>query len=190
MRLITPALIALSLFAAGCDQNRTLPPTKNVQVSDRLIALHPDNAEPWVNDMRRSRWFTELVDPQFSIAKNADVESIDKKIAGFLVATAQNDEERGDHYKNGLVNISRRLDEYFGQFFMVKLDERQLMVCAYSHIESCGARSEQIAHYNFVPWVADGNGANFLVYFDMATNEFERFHINGSQAGPFGEYPN
>ena len=190
MRFETNALVIFMMLAGGCDQTRTLPPTKNIQIDKRLIALHPENAESWVNRMRRSSWFTEFADPEFSIANNADVESIDEKIEGFLVATAQDDEERGDHYNTGLINISRRLDEYFGQFFMVEIDERQIMVCAYSHAEWSGVVSDEIVHYNFVPWVADGNGANFIVYYDMATNEFERLHVNGSQAGPFGDYPN
>ena len=190
MRFKTLSLIAVVFLAIGCRENRTLPPTNNIKVSDRLVVLHPENAELWVNGMRRSRWFTELVNPQFSIAKNSDVKSTDEKIPPFLIATANQNEDRGDHYKSGLENISRRMDEYFGQFFIVNTKERQFMVCVYSHVESSGVRSDQIEHYNFVPWVADGNGANFLVYLDMATNDFEHFHINGSQAGPFGDYPN
>ena len=190
MRMGTLIVAGFTILIVGCGQNRTLPPTKNILVNQRLVILDPENAEPWVNDMRRSRWFGELVDTEFFLASKSDVESIDQRIAEFLLATAKQDENRGEHYESGLENISRGLSQYFGQFFLVETGERQLMVCIYSHVEACGVHPEQIAHYNFAPWVADGNGANFLVYFDMTTYEFDDFHINGSQAGPFGDYPN
>ena len=189
-RVCAVIVIGLSVLMISCEQSRTLPPTKNILVNHRLVLLDPENAEFWVNDMHKSSWFSELVDPKFVVASKLDVESIDQGVSEYLLATAMQGEDRGKHFKAGLENVSRRLKQYFGQFFLVETGERQLMVCVYSHVEACGVRREQLAQYNYAPMVADGNGANFVVYFDMRTNEFDGFHITGSQAGPFGLYPN
>jgi hypothetical protein len=113
------------------------------------------------------------------------VRDIDLALGKYLekVAVRDSDAEKLKFFTEGIRRIRKIRHLYGGQFLGAsRSGEQKLIICCYSVVEDI----DEFQGLSGVPYISDGDGANFFFLYNPDSKEFSQFHISGGYGGPFG----
>lgn len=189
-RSLSPRLVACWFALAtvvGCADDSE--EDRNIVVNSRIVLLDPAAAKRAIE-----KWSLRFSITESFVPDAAEAKAVDAMINDYLAtvaddpASVEGDDWALPNWKSGILNVRDHLPEYWVQFGGVKTaDGKRLLVGFYMYSKAQPDLSwERFSQLDYDPWLSDGDGSNFMVVFDNVTKQFVYFHVEGSDAGPFG----